>query len=118
MLEEKSFNSVQVLSVNYEALLCTLRLAASAIKEEFPDCEVYLFGSFAKRNYTPLSDVDILIIVRQTDKPYLQRKEQFSAYFTLPFDANILVYTREEISNMQDSGNQLIINIMQEAREL
>jgi hypothetical protein len=62
--------------------------------------------------------VDILIVVRQTEMPYLQRKELFSAYFTLPFDANILVYTRDEVSNMQDSGNQFIINIMREAHEL
>lgn len=118
MLVEKSFDSVQILSVDYEALLSALNSAAFEIKRDVPDSEIFLFGSFAKGSYTPLSDVDLLIIVPQSDKPYLERKERFTAYFTLPFDVNIIVYTKEEIRQMQVNGNMFITSVLQEAREL
>jgi predicted nucleotidyltransferase len=41
-----------------------VRAAIGSIYEEFPVEAIYLFGSVARREHTPESDVDILVVFR------------------------------------------------------
>ncbi len=120
MLRVQSLDSVQILSVDYNALIKSLKKACRKIRENHPDTlKVLLFGSFAKGDYTPESDIDILIIVRQTDIPFLERRDTFLDFLKdIPFDLNILVYTEAELKKMLDEGNLFIRQVMKEAREL
>lgn len=120
MLHEKSLGSVRILSVDYPALKDTLLEAASEIKKtDRSVVQILLYGSFARGNYTPLSDVDILIMVDNTDIPFLCRKEAYSRYFfSIPFDVNILVYTADEFNRMLESGNLFLTSVLQNAVEL
>ncbi len=59
-----------------------------------------LFGSLARGDVTPFSDLD-LIIVQETDARFLDRLEPFYAGLDLRVDADILVYTPEELAEMQ-----------------
>jgi len=119
MLRERSLGSVKILSVDYKALMASLAEASSEIKRKHPHVEkIFLFGSFSRGNYTPCSDIDILIIVKDTEKPFLLRSQQFAGYFPVPFDVNILVYTSKEFEKMLEEKNQFLINILQDAREL
>jgi len=120
MLREKLFGSVKVISVEYDALIEALKKAAAEIKRGSPDVEkVFLFGSFARGNYTPQSDVDILIVVGHTEKPFLERKDRFASYYSaIPFDVNVLVYSRAEIKRMREGNNRFIEGVLDEAVEL
>lgn len=119
MLYEKSLGSVKILSVDYPVLKRSLEESASRIREEDKSVlKILLFGSFARGNYTPLSDVDILIVVESTAMPFLNRKETYSCYFPIPFDINILVYTADKLRSMTDSGNLFLKSVLQHAVEL
>jgi len=120
MLHEKSLGSVKIRSVDYDALMDTIKGNARTIKAQHPLVKnILLFGSFYKRNYTPESDVDIVIIVEATEAPFLQRRDIFIGFFqNIPFDVNILVYTEMEIKKMQKEGNDFINNIINESIDL
>jgi uncharacterized protein len=42
------------------------------LKEEFDFDKVYLFGSYAKGNYTQDSDIDVAIVVNQLDDDFFK----------------------------------------------
>jgi len=95
---------LKILSVNKEELTRELKRIAHLLKKGKDVERVLLFGSFAKGNFTPSSDLDILIIVNRSDLPFIKRRDRFAPYFEhLPFDANILVYTEDELEKIKDS---------------
>ena len=119
MLHEKLLGSVQILYIDFPVLKEALIKAARKIRNDHKSIlKILLFGSFAKGNYTPLSDIDILIVVESTDTPFLNRKEAYHCYFPVPFDVNILVYTAREYDNMLSSGNLFLSSILQHAVDL
>lgn len=120
MLQTKYLDSVKIVSVDYDALIKTLKRSTYAIKEKDPlVIKIFLFGSFTKGNFTPESDIDILIILKQTDRPFLQRRDQYFDFFKdIPFDCNILAYTEAEIKKMVQDNNLFIKNIIEEGLAL
>lgn len=120
MLHIRSLGSVKIQSVDYNALLEKLRTLAGSIRKQCPEAEkILLFGSFAKKNYTPESDVDILITVTYTDLPFIQRRDAFIDFFTsIPFDINLHVYTKDETQKMLRDNNAFLKDAMEEAVEL
>jgi len=73
-----------------------------------------LFGSLARDEVTPFSDLD-LIIVQETDARFLDRLEPFYAGLDLRVGADILVYTPEELAELQ-TWNPFIQQAMREGR--
>ena len=120
MLHVKSSGSVKIISVDYDLLIRTLKESCRRIRKNVPGVvEILLFGSFAKGDYTPESDLDILIIVKQTDVAFLERRDLFLDFFrSIPFDLNILVYTEDEIRKMNKENNAFIRDITAQAEEL
>lgn len=53
------------------------------------------FGSYARGNWGVGSDLDVLVIVGQTDVSYLERARRFDAT-SLPVPADVFVYTKDE----------------------
>lgn len=100
--DRRYLGSLEIRWVDREELLKSLKEKVSELKEKRPDVlKVVLFGSFAKGNYTPESDIDFLVVVRKSNKPFLKRRDDFSPFFeNLPFDVNPVVYTEDEIANM------------------
>jgi len=64
--------------------------------------KISLFGSYPERADL-FSDLDLLIIM-ETDQPYLKRLEEIYSRLSLPVDADILCYTPEEIRLMKRRG--------------
>lgn len=65
---------------------------------------ISIFGSYAKRTSHDLfTDLDILIIM-ETDKPFLERVKEIYSMLALPVDADILCYTPEEFEKLKKSG--------------
>lgn len=58
--------------------------------------EAYLFGSFITNKVNAWSDVD-LIIIQETDQPFIERPRSFSGLYDLGIPFDILVYTKAEL---------------------
>lgn len=64
--------------------------------------KISFFGSYPERADL-FSDLDLLIIM-ETDQPYLKRLEKIYSRLCLPVDADILCYTPEEVRLMKRRG--------------
>ncbi|MGC8719532.1 MAG: nucleotidyltransferase domain-containing protein [Thermodesulforhabdaceae bacterium] len=61
--------------------------------------KISVFGSYSKRKDL-FTDLDILIIM-ETDKPFLERTKEIYSLLALPVDADILCYTPEEFEKLK-----------------
>lgn len=62
-----------------------------------------LFGSYARGDWGVGSDIDLVVIVRQTDVPFIERARLFSV-IDLPLSTDLLVYTQDEWQKMLKEG--------------
>ncbi len=110
MLRERSLGSVKILSVDYDALTGELKKIAGDIKQARPHVKkVLLFGSFARGDYTPESNVDIMLIIERSDTHFIKRADEFIDFFIkIPFDVNMLVYTESEVGGMKDRISRIM----------
>jgi len=113
-MPEKSSNFVRVVFADKKKILRQLADYAKSLKRTSPDVEkVGLFGSYATDTFGPASDVDLLIILRQSGKRFLDRIPDF-----LPENVNVscdcFPYTREEIEKMKRDDNRWIRHILKE----
>jgi predicted nucleotidyltransferase len=53
------------------------------------------FGSYAKGNWGPGRDVDLIVIVRSSEEPFERRAARWDTT-ELPVPADLLIYTEEE----------------------
>ncbi|MEM3147241.1 MAG: nucleotidyltransferase domain-containing protein, partial [Archaeoglobaceae archaeon] len=75
-------DGVEILSVDAEALRSRLEEIAGRIRREHPKVrKIWLFGSFARGDFTPRSDVDIAILLSEDGGPFLTRADAFLDYF-------------------------------------
>jgi predicted nucleotidyltransferase len=120
MLRTRSSGSVQISSVDYPTLIKKLRTIALTIKKDIPAVKrIMLFGSFARKNYTPESDVDILVIMQHIDVPFLERRDILEPYFRdIPLDVNVIVYSEQEIHRLSTGSNTFIADVLEDSLEL
>jgi len=73
-----------------------------------------LFGSYARGDYAPGSDVDLLIVVAHSDQPvWYLRAARFDTS-ALPVGADVFVYTQAEVERMQ-RDNPWLRHVLTEA---
>ncbi len=90
-------NFLNVADVYIERIKQTYNL----IKEELPNSEVYLFGSYAKRKIKATSDLDMLVLVDNgRDKKELKHlkwgiEEKLEMMNAFEYEVDLKVYTRE-----------------------
>lgn len=120
MLQTRSFGTVEVTSVDREALLAELERSAERLSRQAPEVdEVHLFGSFARGDHTPESDVDVLIVVSQSEVPFLERPDAYrDAFQDIPLDVNLTVYTSDEAIRLRRDGSSFLARITAEALPL
>ena len=120
MLQKRSSGSVEVTSIDKPALLNELEKIAEKIALTDPKVQtVLLHGSLIQGRYTPESDLDILIIVTESQNPFLTRRDEFlDLFLALPMDVDIKVYTEQEIQEMQRSGNAFLKGVLSNSRTL
>lgn len=64
-------------------------------------CEsAWLFGSFARGEERPGSDLD-LIVIKKTTRPFLERAREFDDLWDIFPALDLLVYTTEEFAALQ-----------------
>ncbi len=72
-----------------------LQWAESLAEEQSSIKRIGYFGSYARGDWGPGSDLDIAIVVSQADKPLERRSAAYDAT-RLPVPADVLVYTEDE----------------------
>ncbi len=62
--------------------------------------KVAIFGSVPEDRATAFSDVDVLIVISDTKKRFIERADEFRSYFDgLGMECDIFVYTEDEVEN-------------------
>jgi predicted nucleotidyltransferase len=99
-------NGVKVRFLNRDEILQNLtRLAKQLLSVRRDILEVSLFGSLARGNYAPGSDADILILLKEDSRKFMDRIPEFLDHFSgvgLPIE--VFPYTIEEVSAMEKEG--------------
>lgn len=75
--------------------------------------KVILFGSFARGDYHAASDVDLLII-KDTERPFLERSAEVWRCCPSNLLLEPLVYTPAEFQSMQTRENPFILQVLRE----
>lgn len=110
----KSSDSVRVVFADKGKVIRELRDYARKLKQTQPAVEqVGYFGSYANDTYGPASDVDLLIILRQSDKHFLDRIPDFLPE-NLSICCDVFPYTSEEIKKMKQDNNLWLCHILKE----
>ncbi len=107
--------SPEIISIDRPRLLDELREVAARLVQDDPNVlQIILYGSVAKGRYTPESDIDILIVVRESNSKFLERRDAFFPHFLhLPMDVDIKVYTFGEVKKMLENGNPFMKEVME-----
>jgi predicted nucleotidyltransferase len=78
-----------------------LRRWTEKVAQDRPEVvRIGFFGSYARGDWGVGSDLDLLIIVTGSDRPFEQRSSRFDT-LALPVPADVLVYTQEEWQAMK-----------------
>lgn len=73
------------------------------------------FGSYARGDWGVGSDVDIIVLVSGSDRPFSERAAAFSRE-GLPVPADILVYTAQEWAALKEQGDPFARRLSREVR--
>ncbi len=95
-----------------------IQTIVARITEAIHPQRIILFGSWARGEQSPHSDVDILVI-QESSRPRLQRYAQVRRLFWgmgLPMD--ILVYTPEEFARFQSVPGSFAYTVTREGKVL
>ncbi|APC09160.1 nucleotidyltransferase domain-containing protein [Neomoorella thermoacetica] len=104
-------SSVRVISVDVNAVRNALEALAAKLKSRPEVLSVYLCGSWARGNYTPYSDIDLLILVtNDARKPWERVPDYLPGKF--PVGLDLFVYTPGELQN-SSFARELLKNAIQ-----
>ena len=96
--------SVVVKSVDREAVRKEVRAYARALRAAHPEVErIVWFGSWVRGTPTPGSDVDLCLVLSQSDKPFRDRIPDYLP-FGFPVDLDLFPYTRAELERLRTSS--------------
>jgi predicted nucleotidyltransferase len=116
MLQEKSYGSVKLISINRPLLLEELKQISRQICAEHPEVKgVHLFGSLARADQVGTSDIDLLILLKGVfrEDP-IEEALNFRPYFTLPIGVDLLVIGEVELAERLAENDPFFTKIWQE----
>jgi predicted nucleotidyltransferase len=120
MLQRRSFDSVEIISIDRDEVLDALREIAAQIRMERPDvAEVRVFGSIARGDQIGTSDVDVLIVVHDDGVgDSMEQIRSFYPYFDLPVGVDLLVFSQEQLARRLQAGDPFVRQVWRESRRL
>lgn len=81
--------------------------------------QIYVFGSQARHEAPPDSDIDILIVAPHSDAPrYRRAQEAYGAIGPHLLPVDIIVLTRAEFDSRRDVPSSLPATVLREGRAL
>lgn len=96
-------------------------MVETIVREANPDA-VILFGSRARGDARPDSDVDLLIIEREPFSPQRSRRQEtarlYLALRKLAIPKDLLLYSHEEFEQLKDSPHHIVGRARREGKVL
>ena len=87
------------------------------IVEKFKPQKIILFGSYARGNPRPESDVDLLIVMKTSDKESNQSLE-IRRHLGVMFGLDLVVYTSKRLKERVKMGDWFLRDVLQEGKVL
>ena len=111
---ERSTGSVTVIYLDREAVIEKTRAAVAVLARERAEIErVVLFGSMARGDAVPGSDVDLLMVLLESRFPFLDRSVEYKPK-GIPVGVDVFAYTEDEIQKMTRDGHMLLQQALSE----
>lgn len=99
-MPKRSSTSVVIKSLDETRVRRAAAAWAKRLLAEHPEVEeVIFFGSFAKGTWAPGSDLDALLVLRASKKPFRERIPDYLPG-AFPVGVDLLPYTRAEIEGL------------------
>ena len=117
-METPSLPSVKITFLDREAIGRALGDLVRDLAASHPELEaVILFGSFARGDSVPASDVDLLLVLAESELSFHHRIPAFLPS-RFPVGVDVFPYTRQELEEMRSVGNPFIASALEEGVEL
>ncbi len=96
-----------------------LNEATQRLVAEFQPEQIWLFGSHAWGTPATDSDVDLFVIVPQSDERPIRRDQRAQRCLgRLPISADVLVRTRREVNRVREVRGSLTHEVLQKGRKV
>jgi uncharacterized protein len=108
LLRTESWGSASVTWLDRPGARRVAARAAAELARRQPEITgVLLFGSIARGDAVPSSDVDLLIVLRESELPFLDRIPRYTPAIP-PLAVDVLPYTEREFRDLCAEGHRLI----------
>ena len=94
-----------------------IRAVVRQIAEQFKPQKIILFGSYARGNPHPESDVDLLVVMNTPLKEW-QQSLQIRRSLGVLFGLDLIVYTPKRLAQRLKIGDSFLQDVMNEGRIL
>jgi predicted nucleotidyltransferase len=95
-----------------------LTIFVSELRRHHPEIErVIVFGSLVRGDAVPGSDVDLLLVLRESNLSFLDRIPHYLPS-RFPVGVDVFPYTREEFERMIGDGNPFVREALETGKEL
>jgi predicted nucleotidyltransferase len=95
-----------------------LNTITRTIVERFHPRRIVLFGSFARGDAGPDSDVDLFIEMESTQRPPERTMEISGAFGLRPWPLDVVVYAPDEVRHLRGVRGTLLATVEQEGKTL
>lgn len=99
-VQKQSFGSVTVFLLDRRRVEAALQALVETLQHREEVLAVVCFGSWARGEAGVGSDIDVLVVLRDSDRPFLERIDRYRPE-TFPVDLDLFPYTLAEIRRGQ-----------------
>ena len=118
-MPRKSSHSVRHDAVPLDRVLAAAATWVKQLKQDRPEVvRVGYYGSYARGDYVPGSDFDVLVEVRSSDIARLRDRNAAYLPESFPVGVELFVYTTQELERLRTEGSAFITAIDREMRSL
>lgn len=115
---KQSYGSVKVFSLDRTGIRKALdRLIEERYRPDPNVAAVYLFGSFARGNAVPGSDLDLLVVLRDDPRPPRERIVDYLPE-RFPVGVDVVPWTEAELNERLATGDRMARTILAEGEAL
>lgn len=120
MQQKKLSSFVKVRFINAPKLIEELKsISGHILQRDENVLGIYLFGSLSDDTYVPMSDADILIVLKKENRRFIDRMPEFLRYFLkVSVATDVFPYTKKEIEEMIFNGNTFLTTIWRKKKVL
>ncbi len=106
-IRKRSYGSVTIYSIDKTAIWQALHSWLDALRQRPEVLAVILFGSMASQRMGVGSDVDVLLVLSESDQPFLERTVTYKPR-RFPVDIDVFPYTWQEIQAGQKLAQEAL----------